>query len=67
MPPPKWEEDEKPLPAKVDDGEAMVIADTMTALFHLELCYGRFGDLGLDALVTKCNNPIHLDILGAVC
>ncbi|KAI3877008.1 hypothetical protein MKX03_024593 [Papaver bracteatum] len=67
MPPLDWEEAEKPLPARVNDGEAMVIADTMAALCHLELCYGRFGDLGLDALVTKCENLIHLDILGAVC
>lgn len=45
----------------------MVIADTVAALCHLELCYGRFGDLGLDALVIKCTNLIHLDIIGAVC
>ncbi|KAI3917141.1 hypothetical protein MKX01_003590 [Papaver californicum] len=67
MPPLDWKEAEKSLPAKVNDGEAMVIADTMEALCHIELCFGRFGDLGLDALLTKCKNLIHLDILGSVC
>ncbi|KAI3974794.1 hypothetical protein MKX01_028054 [Papaver californicum] len=67
MPPPDWKEAEKTLHAKVNDGEAMVIADTVEALSHLELCYGRFVNLGLDALLTKCKNLIHLEILGSVC
>ncbi|RZC92913.1 hypothetical protein C5167_007233 [Papaver somniferum] len=32
-----WRESEKPLPAKANDREAMVIADTRAALCHLEL------------------------------
>ncbi|XP_026406574.1 F-box protein FBW2-like [Papaver somniferum] len=67
MPPPEWEEDGKLPAAKINDGEAMVIANTMTSLCQLELAYGRFGDLGLEALVTKCKNLTHLDILGSVC
>ncbi|MCL7035155.1 hypothetical protein MKW94_025349 [Papaver nudicaule] len=61
------EEAERPPAAKVNDGEALVIADTMESLCNLELCYGRFGDTGLDALLTKCKNLTHLDILGSLC
>lgn len=65
MPPPEWE---RPAPgfssSRVDDTEAMIIANTMTGLHQLELCYGRFGDSGLRALLTKCEKLAHLDILG---
>ncbi|KAF5195715.1 F-box protein skip19 [Thalictrum thalictroides] len=50
--------------AKKDDEEALVIADTMRSLRSLELGYGCMTDLGLDAILTKCENLIHLDILG---
>ncbi|KAK9999374.1 hypothetical protein SO802_018977 [Lithocarpus litseifolius] len=49
---------------KPDDSEAMIIADTMPGLQHLELCYGRFGDDGLEAILAKCTALTHLDIRG---
>ena len=49
---------------KPDDSEAMIIADTMPGLQHLELCYGRFSDVGLDTIFAKCNALTHLDIRG---
>lgn len=65
MPPPEWE---RPAPgsasSRVDDTEAMIIADTMTGLHQLELCFGRFGDRGLHALLTHCEKLSHLDIQG---
>ncbi|KAK9268093.1 hypothetical protein L1049_010532 [Liquidambar formosana] len=51
-------------PSKVDDREAMVIAETMPRLLHLELGFGRFGDRGLNAILTKCKALTHLDIQG---
>ncbi|KAI8552601.1 hypothetical protein RHMOL_Rhmol06G0279200 [Rhododendron molle] len=65
MPPPEWE---RPAPgsasSRVDDTEAMIIANTMTGLHQLELCFGRFGDRGLHALLTHCEKLSHLDIQG---
>ena len=49
---------------KPDDSEAMIIADTMPGLQHLELCYGRFGDVGLEAILAKCTALTLLDIRG---
>ncbi|KAJ4959017.1 hypothetical protein NE237_026128 [Protea cynaroides] len=48
--------------SQVDDCEAMDIADTMPGLCHLELQYGRFGDRGLDAILTKCLSLTYLGI-----
>ncbi|KAF6170879.1 hypothetical protein GIB67_018961 [Kingdonia uniflora] len=47
-----------------DDGEAIAIGDTMPGLQQLEMGYGRFTDISLNALLTKCKNLTHLDILG---
>lgn len=48
--------------SKIDDREAMVIADTMPLLQQLELSFGRFGDCGLGTILAKCNALTHLDI-----
>nr|DAD44257.1 TPA_asm: hypothetical protein HUJ06_002487 [Nelumbo nucifera] len=65
MPPPEWEQLAVEVDAaKMDDGEAMIIADTMPKLRHLELGFGRFSDRGLDAIFTKCRALTHLDIQG---
>ncbi|XWS50256.1 hypothetical protein CRYUN_Cryun12cG0072700 [Craigia yunnanensis] len=50
--------------SKLDDREAMVIADTMQLLQHLQLGFGCFGDRGLDAILAKCKAVTHLDIQG---
>ncbi|XP_042507847.1 F-box protein FBW2-like [Macadamia integrifolia] len=63
MPPPELQWPAQ-VASQVDDEEAMVIADTMPGLCELELGYGRFGDCGLDAILTKCQSLTHLDILG---
>ncbi|KAJ4963641.1 hypothetical protein NE237_023580 [Protea cynaroides] len=52
---------------KTDNGEAMVIADTMRGLYQLELAYGRLGDPGLEAILTNCKSLTHLDIHGCWC
>lgn len=39
---------------KVDESEAMVIANTMSKLQHLEIRCGRFSNLGLNSVLTKC-------------
>ncbi|XP_043718090.1 F-box protein FBW2-like [Telopea speciosissima] len=62
-PPPELQFPAAPEP-QVDDGEAMVIADSMPGLCELELGYGRFRDRGLDAILTKCQSLTHLDIQG---
>ncbi|KAF8404121.1 hypothetical protein HHK36_009001 [Tetracentron sinense] len=64
LPPPEWEHASEIEASKADNGEAMVIADTMHGLCHLELGYGRFSDSGLDAILTKCKALKHLDIQG---
>ncbi|KAI8024997.1 F-box protein FBW2 [Camellia lanceoleosa] len=64
MPPPEWENPTEVVSSKIDDSEAMIIADTMTGLRHLQLGFGRFGDHGLDAILTKCEELTHLDIQG---
>ncbi|KAL8214077.1 hypothetical protein R6Q57_003526 [Mikania cordata] len=48
-----------------DDSEAKAIADTMLNLQHIELCSGRFGDLGMFEILTKCKSLTHLDIQGS--
>ncbi|MQL90151.1 hypothetical protein Taro_022735 [Colocasia esculenta] len=51
-------------PSKVDDGEALAVANTMPGLRHLELAYGRLGDDGLNAIVTNCRSLCVLDVRG---
>lgn len=65
MPPLELEETEKRA-KKMDDGEAMAIANTMPGLNRLELAYGRFGDHGLNAILTNCKALTHLDIEGCL-
>ncbi|KAL6959033.1 hypothetical protein U1Q18_015474 [Sarracenia purpurea var. burkii] len=64
MPPPEWERLAPSVASRIDETEAMTVADTMTGLCHLELGFGRFGDRGLDAILTKCKKLTHLDIQG---
>ncbi|KAJ9558285.1 hypothetical protein OSB04_012899 [Centaurea solstitialis] len=47
-----------------DDSEAKAIAATMVGLRRIELRYGRFGDLGVSEILTKCKWLNHLDIEG---
>lgn len=44
--------------------EALAVANTMPMLQQLELAYGLFSDLALDAILTKCPLLSTLDILG---
>ncbi|KAK9096012.1 hypothetical protein Sjap_021509 [Stephania japonica] len=64
MPPPQWDETLRALSTKIDDAEAMIIADSMPGLCHLELCHGKFSDIGITALLTKCKKLTYLNILG---
>ncbi|MBA0657264.1 hypothetical protein Goklo_009562 [Gossypium klotzschianum] len=50
--------------SKVNELEAMVIADTMPLLQHLQLGFGCFGDTGLAAILAKCKALTHLDVQG---
>lgn len=50
--------------SQVNELEAMVIADTMPLLQHLQLGFGCFGDTGLGAILAKCKALTHLDIQG---
>ncbi|KAL6838347.1 hypothetical protein ACP4OV_031851 [Aristida adscensionis] len=63
MPPP-----EPPLgnnaAAKVVEDEALAVANTMPMLEQLELAYGLFSDLALNAILTKCPRLRTLNILG---
>ncbi|OAY66010.1 F-box protein FBW2 [Ananas comosus] len=59
---PPWE----PSQSKIDEDEALAVADTMPKLEHLELAYGRFSDHGLEAILTKCTALCNLDILGCL-
>ncbi|KAF8714883.1 hypothetical protein HU200_027417 [Digitaria exilis] len=63
MPPP-----EPPLGnnavAKVVEEEAMAVANTMPKLEQLELAYGLFSDLAVNAILNKCPLLRSLDILG---
>uniref|UniRef100_A0A7N0TR31 Uncharacterized protein n=1 Tax=Kalanchoe fedtschenkoi TaxID=63787 RepID=A0A7N0TR31_KALFE len=49
---------------KIDDREAVVIADTVIGLVKLELTYSRAVSLGLRAILNKCEGLTHLDIQG---
>ncbi|KVI05226.1 F-box protein FBW2-like [Cynara cardunculus var. scolymus] len=59
--PPLLDEDCSPI----DDSEAKTIATTMVSLQRIELCFGRFGDMGISEIVTKCKSLTHLDIEGS--
>lgn len=50
--------------AMVDESEAMVIANTMSKLEHLEITYGRFTNRGINSVLDKCKALSHLDIYG---
>ncbi|XVF12774.1 hypothetical protein REPUB_Repub08aG0148500 [Reevesia pubescens] len=50
--------------SKLDDREAMVIADTMALLQHLQLGFGCFGECSLDAILSQCKALTRLDIQG---
>ncbi|XP_072977031.1 F-box protein FBW2-like [Typha angustifolia] len=63
MPPPEPCLDNDAV-AKVDEDEAMAVANSMPKLEILELAYGRFSDRGLDAILTKCTALHVLDIRG---
>nr|XP_029116498.1 F-box protein SKIP19-like [Elaeis guineensis] len=65
MPPPEpeWSLDGT-ADAKVDESEALAVANTMPKLEYLELAYGRFSDRGLDAILTSCCHLHVLDIRG---
>ncbi|KAL6652654.1 hypothetical protein ACP70R_011579 [Stipagrostis hirtigluma subsp. patula] len=47
-----------------DEDEALAVANTMPMLEQLELAYGLFSDVALDAVLTKCPRLRALDILG---
>lgn len=66
MPPPQPElsNQDNGSASEVDESEAMAVANTMPSVRHLELAYGRFSDLGLDAILTKCTSLCILDIRG---
>ncbi|XP_065866625.1 F-box protein FBW2-like [Euphorbia lathyris] len=49
---------------KVDNSEAMAIANTMSGLKKLEMCCGSFTKLGLQAILTNCTGLSQLNIEG---
>uniref|UniRef100_A0ACD5UR04 Uncharacterized protein n=1 Tax=Avena sativa TaxID=4498 RepID=A0ACD5UR04_AVESA len=65
MPPSLPPQGNNAAPIVVED-EALAIANTMPMLKRLELAYGLFSDLGLDAILTKCPQLRTLDILGSL-
>ncbi|XP_057975768.1 F-box protein FBW2-like [Malania oleifera] len=64
MPPPELGMPTAGVALKADDSEAIVIADNMPGLHHLELGFGRFGNHGLNAILTSCKLLSNLDIQG---
>ncbi|CAL9150100.1 unnamed protein product, partial [Musa hybrid cultivar] len=65
MPPPEFETTQDDgVAAKVDEGEAMAIANNMSGLEHLELAYGKFSHHGLAAILTNCTALKILDVRG---
>ncbi|KAK3144647.1 hypothetical protein QOZ80_4AG0315890 [Eleusine coracana subsp. coracana] len=50
--------------AKVVQEEALAVANTMPVLQQLELAYGLFSDIALDAVLNECPLLRTLDILG---
>ncbi|XP_020679923.1 F-box protein FBW2-like [Dendrobium catenatum] len=49
---------------KVNEKEALAIANTMFGLEQLELSYGRFSDYGLDAILSNCKALSFLNLNG---
>ncbi|GKA07489.1 F-box protein FBW2-like protein [Tanacetum coccineum] len=49
----------------IDDSETKAIAETMPNLKQINLCFGRFGDMGLSEILMKCKSLTHLDIQGS--
>ncbi|CAD6260722.1 unnamed protein product [Miscanthus lutarioriparius] len=64
MPPPDLPQGFNTAANKVVEEEALAVANTMPMLEQLELAYGLFSDLGLNAILTKCQLLRTLDILG---
>jgi hypothetical protein len=65
MPPPPPPKGNNAAPIVVED-EALAVANTMPMLKQLELPYGLFSDIGLDAILTKCPLLCTLNILGSL-
>jgi hypothetical protein len=65
MPPPPPPQGNNAAPIVVED-EALAVANTMPMLKRLELPYGLFSDIGLDAILIKCPLLSTLDILGSL-
>uniref|UniRef100_J3LYC2 Uncharacterized protein n=1 Tax=Oryza brachyantha TaxID=4533 RepID=J3LYC2_ORYBR len=63
MPPPELPHGYNAVPNVVNE-EALAVSNTMPRLEHLELAYGLFSDLGLDAILSRCLLLRKLDILG---
>nr|GEX01230.1 hypothetical protein [Tanacetum cinerariifolium] len=49
----------------IDDSETKAMAETMPNLKQINLCFGRFGDMGLSKILIKCKSLTHLDIQGS--
>nr|GEZ22820.1 F-box protein FBW2-like [Tanacetum cinerariifolium] len=49
----------------IDDSKTKAIAETMPNLKQINLCFGRFGDMGLSEILMKCKSLTHLDIQGS--
>ena len=64
MPPPDLPQGFNTAANKVVEEEALAVANTMPMLEQLELAYGLFSDLALNAILTKCQLLRTLDILG---
>ncbi|KAK1352093.1 F-box protein FBW2 [Heracleum sosnowskyi] len=64
MPPPNLGISIQEANLKIDESEAMVIANTMSKLQHLEIWFGCFSNLGLNYVLTKCKALEYLDIRG---
>nr|XP_009410174.2 PREDICTED: F-box protein FBW2-like [Musa acuminata subsp. malaccensis] len=65
MPPPEFETTQDDgVAAKVDEEEAMAIANNMAGLEHVELAYGKFSHHGLAAILTNCTALKILDVRG---
>ncbi|KAF7016715.1 unnamed protein product [Triticum aestivum] len=65
MPPPQPPLGNNAAPTVVED-EALAVANTMPMLTQLELAYGLFSDIGLDAILNQCPLLRTLDILGSL-
>ncbi|XP_065877173.1 F-box protein FBW2-like [Euphorbia lathyris] len=50
---------------EIDNSEAMVIASTMSGLKKLDMCFGTFEEVGLQAILTNCKALSHLNIQGS--